>query len=79
MENVDNLIVEHLKRFQGGQERIERKIEEVITRIGHLEIGLAAIRRDFAHGEEQTATMGVRMDRMSERIERIERRLELQG
>ena len=79
MENVENLVIEHLKRFQAGQDRIERKIEEVITRIGHLEIGLAAIRRDFAHAEEQAATMSVRMDRMSERIERIERRLELQG
>lgn len=76
-ENVDNLILEHLKRFQAGQERIERKLEEIVTRIGHLEVGVASVRRDVAHADENAAGMSVRMDRMSERIERIERRLEL--
>jgi hypothetical protein len=42
--NVDNLILEHLKRFQDGQERIERKLEEIIARIGQLELGLASLR-----------------------------------
>ena len=74
---TDNLVLEHLKRFQSGQERIERKLDEVITRIGQLEIGVASLRRDFAHSDENTAGMGVRMDRLSDRIERIERRLEL--
>jgi hypothetical protein len=76
-ENVDNLILEHLKRFQAGQERIERKLEEVIARIGQLEIGFAGLRRDAAHADENAAGMSVRMDRMSERLERLERRLEL--
>ena len=79
MENVENLIIEHLKRFQAGQERIERKLDEVTMRIGHLEIGLAGLRRDFAHSDEGAAETGVRVDRLAERIERIERRLELQG
>ena len=78
-EPNENLILEHLKRFQAGQDRIERKLEEVITRIGHLEIGLAGLRRDFAHADENAAGMSVRMDRMSERIQRIEKRLELAG
>ena len=33
-DNVENLILEHLKRFQGGQDRIERKLEEIVARIG---------------------------------------------
>jgi hypothetical protein len=28
VDNVDNLVIEHLKRFQAGQDRIERKLEE---------------------------------------------------
>ena len=76
-EPDENLILEHLKRFQAGQERIERKLEEVITRIGQLEVGLAGLRRDFAHADENAAGMSVRMDHMSERIQRIEKRLEL--
>ena len=78
MENVDNLLLEHLKRFQAGQDRIERKLEEVVTRIGHLEISLAGLRRDFGHNEEQSASVGVRIDRINERLERVEKRLELQ-
>ncbi|OCX67711.1 hypothetical protein A6M27_17145 [Acidithiobacillus thiooxidans] len=60
-EEIGNLILEHLKRFQVGQDRIERKLEEVVTRLGSLEVSVAS----------------VRLDRLSERIDRIERRLEL--
>jgi predicted trehalose synthase len=77
MENIENLILEHLKRFQAGQDRVERKLEEVVTRLGNLEIGVASVRRDFAHSEENTAAISVRVDRLNERLERIERRLEL--
>jgi predicted trehalose synthase len=76
-EGVENLILEPLKRFHAGQERIERKLDEVVTRLGHVETGLAGLRREFAYAEESAASMGVRMDRINERIERIEKRLEL--
>ena len=42
-DNVENLILEHLKRFQGGQDRIERKLEEIVARIGQLELGLGRV------------------------------------
>ncbi|MBE7567567.1 hypothetical protein [Acidithiobacillus sp. HP-11] len=76
-EEIENIILEHLKRFQVGQDRIERKLEEVVTRLGALEVSVASVRRDIAHNEENTAAMSVRMDRLNERIDRIERRLEL--
>lgn len=76
-DNTENLILEHLKRFQAGQERIERKLEEVVTRIGHLEIGVAALKRDLAHHDEVIALLSVRFDRMSDKLERVEKRLEL--
>ena len=76
-DGTENLVLEHLKRFQAGQDRIERKLEEVVTRIGHLELGLAGLRRDFAHADEAAAGLNIRMDRMNDRIERVERRLEL--
>lgn len=43
-DNVENVLLEHLKRFQATLERIERKQEETITRIGHLEISVAGLR-----------------------------------
>lgn len=36
-ENIENLILEHLKRFQAGQERIETKLDELVIRVGQLE------------------------------------------
>ncbi|MBU2738451.1 DUF1515 family protein [Acidithiobacillus concretivorus] len=76
-EEIGNLILEHLKRFQVGQARIERKLEEVVTRLGSLEVSVASVRRDIVHNKENTATISVCVDRLSERIDRIERRLEL--
>jgi hypothetical protein len=77
MENTESLILEHLKRFQAGQDRIERKLEEVVNRLGNREISVASPRRDFAHSDKNAAATSVRIDRLNERIERIERRLEL--
>ena len=47
---VDNLVLEQLKRFQTGQDRIERKMEEMTRRLSNLEAGQASIiqqRRSF--------------------------------
>ena len=76
-ENIENLLLEHMKRFQAGQERIERKLEEVVNRIGHLEGSVAGLRRDFAHSDENTAAVRVRLNRLGERFDCIEKRLEL--
>lgn len=66
--NVENLILEHLKRFQTGQDHINRKLDEVIRRTGQLEVGIAAVRRDVAHGDEFDASLSVRFDNMSKRM-----------
>ena len=76
-ENIENLLLEHLSRFQAGQERIERNLDEVISRVGQLDLGVSGLRRDIAHADENGAGLSVRLDRVSERLDRIERRLEL--
>jgi hypothetical protein len=35
---VENLMLEHLKRFQSGQDRIERKIDELTRRLSNVEV-----------------------------------------
>ena len=75
-ESIENLPLEHLKRIQPGQERIERKLEEVVNRIGHLEGSVAGLRRDFAHSDENTAAISVRQDRLGAPFDHIEKRLE---
>ena len=48
-DTVDNLVLEHLKRFQAGQDRIERKMEEMTRRLSNLEAGQAAIIQHLGH------------------------------
>jgi hypothetical protein len=75
--NIDNLILEHLKRFQAGQERVVIELKEIKSRLSQLEISVAGIRGDIAHVSGDQARQQVAIDGLAERIERIERRLEL--
>lgn len=77
MDNTENLVIEHLKRFQAGQDRIERELKEVKGRLSQLEIGVAGIRGDLAHISGDQARQQASFDGVSDRIDRIERRLEL--
>jgi septal ring factor EnvC (AmiA/AmiB activator) len=76
-EPTENLILEHLKRFQAGQDRIERELKEIKGRLSQLDIGIASIRGDLAHLSGDQARQQISFDSLTERIERIERRLEL--
>ena len=77
MEDSINLVLEHLKRFQAGQDRIERELKEIKGRMSQLEIGVASIRGDLAHMSGDQARQTLTVDALAERIDRIERRLEL--
>ena len=76
-EQIDNLILEHLKRFQAGQDRIESKLDEIVMRLGQLEIASASIKSEIAHGEATDAGLSIRLDAAMKRIDRIEKRLEI--
>ena len=67
---VENLVLEHLKRFQSGQERIEATLRELIDRTARLESGVASLHGDFA-------SISLRLDRLNSRADRVESRLEL--
>lgn len=77
MEDSTNLVLEHLKRFQAGQDRIEREFKEIKGGMSQLEIGVASIRGDLAHMSGDQARQTLTVDALAERIDRIERRLEL--
>jgi hypothetical protein len=78
-ENIENLVLEHLKRFQTVQDRIEHKLDEHTLRLGRIEMAVSGIKRDIAYNDETQAEQSVRIDHLAERIDRIERRLELKG
>lgn len=79
MENVENIVLEHLKKFQGGQDRIERRLEEGSRRLANLEAGQAFIIQHIGHLASVGAQQQVQVDGFGERLECIERRLELQS
>ncbi|MHB1880677.1 MAG: hypothetical protein ACYCPA_00475 [Acidithiobacillus sp.] len=76
-DSTENLILEHLKRFQAGQDRIERELKEIKSRITTLEATTSTIMQYLAHLSGSIAEQHVRYDSLDERIQRIERHLEL--
>ena len=76
-DNVENLILEHLKRFQASLDRVERKIAELTTRAANLEGGQASIIQHLGHLAAADATQQLAIDNVNDRLDRIERRLEL--
>ncbi|MGB8841707.1 MAG: hypothetical protein WCC64_11615 [Aliidongia sp.] len=60
-----------------GQDRHSRELGEIKLRLSNIERGIASIRREAAGDAETIVTVQVQVDRLGERIERIERRLNL--
>ena len=48
-ENVENLILEHLRVLRDGQDRIEQALREVQSRLSSLESAVIGSRRDAVH------------------------------
>ena len=76
-DNVENLILEHLKRFQASFDRIERRQDEAVTRLSNLEGAVAAVMQHLTNLTAADAAQQVAIDNVSRRLDRIERRLEL--
>ena len=75
----DNLVLEHLRALRAGQDRIEDEIKEVKHRLTSVESGITGIRRDGAGTQDDVYRQQATMDKLKERLDRIERRLELGG
>ena len=60
---TDNIILEHLRAIRATQDRHSEDLREIKTGLGFL--------------EAQYASLSNRLDRMDERVGRIERRLDL--
>jgi predicted nuclease with TOPRIM domain len=69
-ENVENLVLEHLRAIRATLANHSQQFEMVQLRLGSLEYQMSGLRNDFVRLE-------VRFDRLEQRVERIERRLEL--
>lgn len=78
-ENVENLLLEHLKKIQMEQSAARERDRELMTRLGQIETMIARIGRDNAHAYEEQIEDRHALDALKARIDRIERRLEIGG
>lgn len=76
-DNVENLVLEHLRHIRNRIDRVADTVDDIKSRLTSLEITTAAIRRDLAHMYGDIVEQHVRVDQLTARIERIERRLDL--
>lgn len=77
MSEMDNLVLEHLKRIQAEQAAARERDQEILSRLSHIESGLARIARDESSNYTEIVEDRHAVDKLRERVERIERRLEL--
>lgn len=77
MAEIDNLILEHLKRMQAEMAMIRQDTAEIKSRLGSIETGLARIGQTEAGNYAEIIENRHMFDRLADRIERIEKRLEL--
>jgi hypothetical protein len=76
-ENVENLMLEHMKRFQATLDRVEAKISDLTVRMANVESGQASIIQHLGHLAAADAAQQLAIDHINVRLDRIERRLEL--
>jgi hypothetical protein len=78
-EAIDNLVLEHLKKIQGEQTAARERDADILGRLAQIETAIARLARDNADSFSETIADRHAVDKLKERIDRIERRLELQS
>jgi len=76
-DNIENIVLEHLRALRQGQSNIEQELRELQARISGLESLIISSRRDSLYHQEELARQQVSIDHLKERIQYIEKRLEL--
>lgn len=77
-DNIDNLVLEHLRHIRNRVDQIADDVGDLKLRMSSLENAMNLVRREVNLGDETDARQQVALDKIIARIERIERRLELQ-
>lgn len=77
-ENVENLLLEHLKRMQAELAAARERDAEILARLGRIEMAVARVARDEGQNYSELVQDRLEVDKLKGRVERIERRLELQ-
>ena len=78
-ENSQNLVLEYLRHIRGRVDLIADDMKEVKLRLSSLDNSLSLVRREIIVGDETGARQQASIDRIMERLERIENRLGLRN
>ncbi len=78
-DSVENLIVEHLRHIRSRVDRILEDMSDLKHRMSSLISAMVLVKREVSSGDETDARQQVTLDRLLDRLERIERRLDLIG
>ncbi|MBK1693685.1 hypothetical protein CKO09_02865 [Chromatium weissei] len=76
-DNVENLVLELLRAMRGDIALVRDDIREIKMRMSSLENVVSSIKRDVADLYGEVSAQNTRYDRLTDRIERIERRLDI--
>jgi|CXWL01.1.fsa_nt_gi uncharacterized coiled-coil protein SlyX len=80
-ENVENLVLEVLKGLRNDvrdfRTRFELDVSDLKQRMTGIERGIGGIKREVAEAYDEHARQQAAIDRLTERLDRIEKRLEL--
>ena len=76
-DQPDNLILVYLRRLDEKLDRVRDDLQDVTRRLTAVELGLASVRREVAVLAESDAHLGASIDKVNERLERIDRRLDI--
>ena len=76
-DEIDNIIVEHLEAIRGDLGDLKRDVRDATMRLGSLEHQVASLHTNAGHIQEDMAIVQHRIDGLSDRVARIERRLDL--
>jgi predicted nucleic acid-binding Zn-ribbon protein len=69
-EETENLVLELLRKTRASQERMEQDVAD-------LKVRMSTVENMLGQQQIQLAALNGRMDRLDERLGRIERRLDL--
>ena len=76
-EEPMNLVVEHLRAIRSKLSEHDQRFNEVLQRLTRVELSTAGLRREQAGDAENVAHLEARIDRLSDEITRIKRRLDI--
>jgi outer membrane murein-binding lipoprotein Lpp len=76
-DSVESLVIEHLRHIRGRVDQIADDMTELKHRMSSLETSMVLVKREVAASDETDIRQQVSLDKIVERIQRIEKRLEL--